>query len=327
MRILVAGDTHGNLGHCMYLVRRAQEHNCDRIFIVGDFGYWAHTRDGREFLDELSTYAEDQNVWVYFCDGNHDKTSLLLQQHGDDADEEGFLRVRSFLRYAPRGHRWTWNGVRFIALGGAYSIDKKWRTDNEKYRPYKYKPESLWFPEEEMTDEDMAKILADTSPVDVILAHDKPRGSDPGWDRGSPIACLPNQDRLQRAVQVLDPKLYIHGHLHWPYEFDLRHSSGQLSKMCPECGGQGSYYTEWSDSAEKAMKNRTLEVVVLHYPDPPDGTVDIQCPKCNGAADHNHDDMHITKVIGLDCDGNAGGDKHKSWWIFDTEEMKKEWDR
>lgn len=47
--------------------------------------------------------------------------------------------------------------------------------------------------------------------------------------------------------------------------------------QCLECGGRGSYYTEWNDAAEKANTCK-----VLHRPDPPDGTVAIECPVCHG---------------------------------------------
>jgi hypothetical protein len=51
-----------------------------------------------------------------------------------------------------------------------------------------------------------------------------------------------------------------------------------FAARCPECLGQRSYYTEWSDSAEADPK---LKALVLHYPDPEDGTVLIKCTTCN----------------------------------------------
>lgn len=225
MKILFAGDTHGNLGHAQYLVRTAKAEGCDRVFVLGDFGMWEHQKDGVRFLNTLDMYCNVNNIRVYFLDGNHDKTSLAVKMYSDDRDDEGFMRVRSYIRYAWRGHRWTWDDVKFIALGGAYSVDKLWRLDMEKRYPGKYGgPESLWFPEEEMSDEDMDAILENTEPVDVLLAHDKPRGSEPGWNRKNFAECLPNQDRLQRAVEALDPKFFLHGHLHYWYTQEMWHS-------------------------------------------------------------------------------------------------------
>lgn len=55
--------------------------------------------------------------------------------------------------------------------------------------------------------------------------------------------------------------------------------SCEKGALCPECHGLGSYYTEWSDSAEADEK---LKALVLHYPEPADGTVLIKCPRCDG---------------------------------------------
>lgn len=46
---------------------------------------------------------------------------------------------------------------------------------------------------------------------------------------------------------------------------------------CKECGDTGSYYTEWSDSADSHPQLRRL---VIYRPDPPDGTVVIRCIHC-----------------------------------------------
>jgi len=216
--VLLAGDVHANLRHMRYLIEVAKAKNIDRIFQLGDFGYWEHEPAGVEYLDQVQALAEAAGVTVYFLDGNHDNLSLLLDKYQDCVDEEGFLKVRERIRYAPRGHRWTWAGVRFIALGGAYSVDKAQRLAWEKSRG---KPESLWFPQEQMTDDDMARILLDNTPVDVILAHDKPLNSRPGWNRKDLSGCLPNQRRLQRACDALAPKLFVHGHLHYRYSDQL----------------------------------------------------------------------------------------------------------
>lgn len=92
MRILMAGDTHGNQTHCRYLIDKAVDNNCDRVFILGDFGYWEHMTEGIHFLNKLNRYASVNDVQVYFLDGNHDKTSLLVKKY-QDTDDEGFLLV------------------------------------------------------------------------------------------------------------------------------------------------------------------------------------------------------------------------------------------
>lgn len=232
MKVMFAGDTHGRLGTIKLILREAKETGCDRVFILGDFGYWEHSGEGVYFLDEVSKLALKYNIPIYFLDGNHDKTSLLLESY-DERDAEGFIQVRPYLKYSPRGHRWTWDGLRFASFGGAYSVDKDWRLHLEKKNSEKIAKQNtyreptqaksidtsgtIWFPEEEMTDVDMDKFLTDDSPVDIMLAHDKPRASSPKWNRKDLPECWPNQDRLQKAVRTLQPKVYLHGHLHHRY--------------------------------------------------------------------------------------------------------------
>lgn len=228
---MLAGDVHGFFSHAITLLDRARNKGVARIFQLGDFGAWEHTADGVKFFDDVSRYAAKRGITVYFLDGNHDKTSLLLEKYGERRDDEGFLIARDNLRYAPRGHRWTWSGTRFIALGGAYSVDKAWRVQLECINQLKAQKAAahsggvarnwigaLWFPEEEMTDEQFMAIMdADSSPVDAILSHDKPRASNVGWNRKDFLDCLPNQNRLQHALVELRAKRLYHGHLHYPY--------------------------------------------------------------------------------------------------------------
>lgn len=245
MEILIAGDTHGNLPHAQYLVKTAKEHDVDRILQLGDFGYWPHYVAGQHYLDQLNQYCNILNVVFYWIDGNHDKTSRIYQDYGpgdgtlapEHLDAEGFVKVREYVRYAPRGHRWAWDGCKFVAFGGAYSVDKQDRLDREarKERSSDYTvggrrsfAGDQWFPEEEMSDEDMARFLEFPGPVDVIVAHDKPRNSNPGWNRKDYLECLPNQDRLALAIKTLDPAFFFHGHLHYAYEDIVLHGHGDL---------------------------------------------------------------------------------------------------
>jgi hypothetical protein len=238
IRVILAGDAHGNTGYMITLINRAENAMADRVFVLGDFGYWEHTQDGIEFLNDVNKYARRSNVTVYFLDGNHDKTNLLLEKYGNNKDDEGFLIVRPWIRYAPRGHRWTWGATKFAAFGGAYSVDKAWRLDQERKRSLTIErmnafrepgnqlsldtSGTLWFPEEEMTDADMERFLEDRNRVDIILAHDKPVASTPRWNRKDIEACQPNARRLQRAVVTLKPKLFFHGHLHYYYRDAIR---------------------------------------------------------------------------------------------------------
>ncbi len=194
MKIMLVGDAHGNTRFTAAIIDTARLEGCHKVCFLGDFGAWEHFPSGVGYFDNVNEYAELRGVTVYWIDGNHDKTSLVLEKYSNTEDEEGFLICRPRLRYAPRGHRWTWNGKRFIALGGAYSVDKDERLGVEKIAGLP--PGTQWFPEEEMTDEDMDRILltglnAFGVPVDYMLTHDKPRSSVPGWNRILSIWSIP----------------------------------------------------------------------------------------------------------------------------------------
>lgn len=55
-------------------------------------------------------------------------------------------------------------------------------------------------------------------------------------------------------------------------------------EKCRECGGEGEYYTEWSDAADS---NPELKALVTYYPDPPTGVVWIKCIHCDAYRELN----------------------------------------
>jgi predicted phosphodiesterase len=237
MKILVAGDCHGSIAQIMYLIQIARNQECEKIFVLGDFGAWEHMPDGVAFFNGCNTFATESGIPIYWLRGNHDKSSLVEQMY-QDRDEEGFILCRPGLKYAPDGLRWTWGGVRFLSFGGAYSVDKDWRLAQEAKltqkihrvegyrraagRPPKTEPELsfsgwLWFPEEEASDCDVEHILSDPTGIDILLTHDKPVSSSPGWNRKHLPECQPNAQRVQKIITHLYPALNLHGHLHYRY--------------------------------------------------------------------------------------------------------------
>jgi Icc-related predicted phosphoesterase len=234
VRILFTGDSHGDIMYIRSSLAAARRNDCDRIFVLGDFGYWPHVSSGRDFLAQVDKHAKAMRIEVYFLDGNHDNMppifltpqpsddeGFYLHRYATDGEDEDAL-VHPHIHYAPRGHQWNWGGKEFIALGGAYSVDKDWRLKEEAKRG---KSELYWFSGEEMTDGDMEAIIkyAEPDKVDVMLAHDKPLWSTPDWNRKNLELCKPNQVRLQRAVNALRPELYLHGHLHYRYSDTIGH--------------------------------------------------------------------------------------------------------
>lgn len=239
MRLFVIGDTHGNTRYlCNYLIPAAAEIDADVIVQLGDFGYWEHAQSGVDFLDNVSQVALRYGIPLYWLHGNHDKHSLTLERYGDRVTPGGFIECRPNVEYIPQGHIWEWAGKRMRAFGGAYSVDKLYRLEVERKRyvealnveGYRLKAgrpakvveptaETLWFPEEEMTDQDMVNMLAaDSSPMDIIFSHDRPLGAKVAHlQLKDDPECLPNQVRLQNALIAHQPDFWFHGHLHHRY--------------------------------------------------------------------------------------------------------------
>lgn len=241
---MVLGDTHGNADWLRYYVfPTAMALEVDAIVQVGDYGFWEHEPAGVRFNDEVDDMAETSGIPLYWLRGNHDKSSLAWETYGDFQTDDGFVVVRKNVFFIPDGLLWAWQGRTFRAFGGAYSVDKSWRLNREKRiyemsvteeeykaskenrQPKFVKPTAgtLWFPEEEMTDEDMQRFLdEDSSQLDFVFSHDKPRQTNPGWNRKDLPLCLPNQQRLQRALEAHEPSYWFHGHLHHHYVQHLR---------------------------------------------------------------------------------------------------------
>lgn len=208
MKILVAGDTHGNAAWWSRLIEYAVKQKCKIIVQLGDFGYWEHTAEGKRFLDRLQRKLERAGITVYFIDGNHENHPMLWEMY--PPEDDGFCDVRANLRYIPRGHAWTWDGVRFMGLGGAYSIDKGWRLDQEEWL---HAPRTLWWPTELISEMDAQRAVG-AGKVDVLFSHDCPWGVNlPGIDGRFPVSNA-NRQVLAHVVAKTRPDLLMHGHYH-----------------------------------------------------------------------------------------------------------------
>lgn len=221
---MVAGDLHGDTRAGVNLIRTAKKFGITNIIVVGDFGYWPHFKDGIEFLDALNFEARKLDVMVYWLDGNHENFDALeaaVKHYPNDG--HGRVRIRSHIRYCTRGASWTWDGKRYMTVGGAVSVDKENRLKLEKNK-YGGK-RTLWWPQEQLTQEELQFAISRANgdklrgkPIDYLFTHDCPTNA-PFRGRLKPDldsqAHRQTMDRLGKAIQ---PKLWFHGHMHTRYE-------------------------------------------------------------------------------------------------------------
>ncbi len=237
-KLLLAGDWHGNTHFASKVFERAVERKADAIFQLGDFGYWEHDRSGVEYLTALETFVQHYGVPLYWLDGNHENHPLLRHNYGPpDADctviNDEFWKVRDGIMYSPRGHRFTWHGVTFMTVGGAFSIDKARRIWGDSDYPFY----GSYWPEEMITvpEEEFAKRMDGGPKVNVILSHDAPElpmegvyGTS-GWkvDANSEAS----RQAIRRIVEATGPRQLFHGHYHAAYTSVYEYNGGFRTKI------------------------------------------------------------------------------------------------
>lgn len=212
MRMLIVGDTHGGMAAVDKAVSAALGEGCDRIIQVGDFGFWPHFTDGRQFMKDVDALCNLEAIPLYWVDGNHENHEIL-DLMADTKDHFVPMGDSGSIFYCPRGFSWDWQGTRFMSLGGAYSIDKDYRT-----------PGRSWWPGETITDDDVTRALA-SEQVDVMFTHDAPVGTVP-WLPDAPAdrkkdqwpESRVNREQVSKVVDALHPEWLFHGHYHYRYE-------------------------------------------------------------------------------------------------------------
>jgi hypothetical protein len=204
-RLAIAGDWHANSDHAVDAVEHCARQGSDAIVHLGDFG-WSF---GPEFVGPLQSALADVGMPLLFVDGNHEHHPKLRRF---PILSNGLRRISDNIWHMPRGFRWSWYGARFLACGGAYSVDRPWRI-----------PGVSWWPEESITEDDVA--ACGTDPVDILFAHDCPYGvTIPGltktahlWPPVEIIRSDDNRRRLRRIVDNVQPRWIWHGHYHIRY--------------------------------------------------------------------------------------------------------------
>lgn len=206
MRILLAGDAHGDDNFVAALFDRALRESYDLILQLGDLGaFWPAST----IIDTASRYSRRAMIPFWFVAGNHENWGRL---HEFRTDPPGPVEIARGVTWIDNGSAWTWDGVRFGALGGAFSVD--WRRRQEGV---------TWWEHLETPSQAEALRLIDNGPLDVLVTHDAPDrcrlAEHGGWPLRPEDEAKSRSTRtmIDAVIETTTPGLVVHGHWHHRY--------------------------------------------------------------------------------------------------------------
>jgi len=237
IKLMVVGDTHGNITPLKWKLMEAGKRKLSHVLIVGDFGLSTHFLDGQVFLDEVQELAGINKLTVYAIPGNHENHDHWNWAVENLPKSKGFAMIRSRVALAPKAHHWTWNNKQFVSAGGAVSIDKEWRLQEEARNNA---PKTLSWPNETLTEEDLFTLESWEKKADYLITHDCSNYT-PFKNRLQPdLDSQIHRQSIDRVLRATKPELHFHGHMHERYDWinlnTFRHEHGAQTYGL-ECDG------------------------------------------------------------------------------------------
>jgi Icc-related predicted phosphoesterase len=210
------GDTHGNGNWTVNAIQRFHENGIQKVVQAGDFGIY-DSQSGARFAKRVNLLLQKHEMMLYVIPGNHEDWDFIDSMHVHD---DGWMHYRSNIYVSPRGHRWEWEGVSFVGLGGAPSVDRTYRESIMEAHP----KQKVWWDQEVITQQDVDNVVAGGY-ADIMITHDVPYGVPSLEDRirPNPIGfeardlayALEGRKLMEQAVLGVKPALLVHGHYHF----------------------------------------------------------------------------------------------------------------
>lgn len=211
--VAVIGDWHTDIDWMLKTVERINCHEVKNLLHVGDFGYGLYESPAAEevAMAKLSTLLEGFGMTLLITLGNHDN---WVRFNALTPDDDGAYTVWPNIRFLPRGYRFTVDGISFVSLGGAASINYQDLTEGVD-----------WWREEVVTMGDLYRLGNETA--SVMIAHDAPEETQALFSAETkltdswPVEAYQysnlSQRALSAAVAQVKPEIFFHGHYHADY--------------------------------------------------------------------------------------------------------------
>ena len=210
--IFFTGDIHGNVNGVAAFINKVHPTMEDVIVLLGDVG--ANYYNGRkDYL--MKQWLNDSGTRFLCIHGNHEMRPVHVSGYIETewCGGKGWLQPEyPNLVFAKDGEIYTMNGLRYLVIGGAYSVDKYYRLSRGW----------SWWPDEQPSaaiKRKVESVLASRGrQADIVLSHTTPLSLEPRE------AFLPFIDQrtvdtsteewLDAIERRLDYKRWYAGHFH-----------------------------------------------------------------------------------------------------------------
>jgi len=212
-RYLITGDTHGDFTRFKNYDKEIQNDENTAVVILGDAGLnWTldeHDAQVKNFLSKRYKFR------IYCLRGNHEARpqnvpGMKLIYDYDICGEVYMQEKWPNIRFLKDWGIYRMGQHEVAIIGGAYSVDKWFRLDRG----------SIWYADEQLTDEEMVKATADltNAEVDFVFTHTCPIC----WEPSDLFLDFIDQKRVDKSMELFleeiakcfDWKIWCFGHYH-----------------------------------------------------------------------------------------------------------------
>lgn len=213
------GDIHGSPWKIVDFCEKMKLTETDTIIILGDVGanYYGNERD-----DAMKQILSRLTPSILCIHGNHEQRPWNIKGYKQTVWSGGKVWRQSAypnLLLAVDGEIYNISGIRYLAIGGAYSVDKFYRLD----RGYG------WWADEQPSAEIKAFVEQQIKrlPVDVVLSHTCPFHYEPTEVFLPMINQSTVDDSTERWLDTIEEfieyKAWFCGHWHTDKRIDKMH--------------------------------------------------------------------------------------------------------
>jgi len=218
VRVFITGDTHGEFYRIREFCRAYHTNKDDILIILGDAGLNYHLQ-GKD--DRLKHQVSQLPITLLCVHGNHEERPYNVEGYKEEQFMGGTVYVEDKfpnLLFTKDGSVYNINGKKYLAIGGAYSVDKEYRIE----KGYQ------WFMSEQPTFWEKQRIEFEIDncnwKVDYVLTHTCPYNVRPTHlflnciDQSKVDSSM--EEWLQGIANKLKFKKWYFGHFHGDWIID-----------------------------------------------------------------------------------------------------------